>query len=132
MGENTSGWCRISVSGEPGSLVEIRYGERLYSDGRVDQEHIGKFMETGFFQTDRYLLEGNGTEVWEPQFVYHGFQYVQVEVLHGSAQLHQITGRVVHTAFSKNRQFSLLPSGAQSDSANVGAVSSYQLSCVSE
>ena len=105
MGENTSGWCKISVSGEPGSLVEIRYGERLYSDGRVDQEHIGKFMETGFFQTDRYLLEENGTEVWEPQFVYHGFQYVQVEVLHGSVRFHQVTGRVVHTAFSKTGSF---------------------------
>jgi len=28
--------------------------------------------------TDVYTLKGDGEEVWEPSFTYHGFRYVEV------------------------------------------------------
>lgn len=31
------------------------------------------------FQTDTYILKGEGVEVFQPSFTYHGFQYVEVE-----------------------------------------------------
>ena len=54
----------------------------------------------GEFQTDHYILKGEGEEVWEPRFAYHGFQYVQVTGLPGKPALENITGCAVNTDFA--------------------------------
>ena len=63
----------------------LRYGERLDDDGMLDQNEIASHVKSGQFQTDTYILKGEGTEVWEPRFAYHGFQYVEVTGLPGQA-----------------------------------------------
>lgn len=104
VGQNMTGWARITVNGEPGTRLTIRYGERLDAEGNVDQEHVGTFVKSGEFQTDHYILKGNGPEQWEPRFTYHGFQYVQIEI-NGKARIEKLEGRVVHTAFDKIGKF---------------------------
>ena len=101
MGQNIAGWARISVSGVAGTELVVRYGERL-KDRAVDQEHIGCFIKGGDCQTDRYFLKGEGVEIWEPRFTYHGFQYVSIQ---GKAEIHQVEGRVIHTAFPQIGRF---------------------------
>ncbi|HNU28524.1 MAG TPA: family 78 glycoside hydrolase catalytic domain, partial [Sedimentisphaerales bacterium] len=105
IGQNLAGWARLKVSGPTGTEVVIRYGERLNKDGTLDQKDIGQHIKTGKAQTDTYILKGQGTEVWEPRFVYHGFQYVEVTGLPGKPSLDTIEARVVHTAFDKAGSF---------------------------
>jgi alpha-L-rhamnosidase len=105
FGQNMAGWVRISVTGNAGAELTIRYGERLTADRCVDQTSNAQFVKSGEFQTDHYILSGKGMETWEPRFTYHGFQYVQIHI-EGNAKIKTVEGRVVHTAFEKVGQFS--------------------------
>jgi len=105
FGRNIAGWVRLRVKGAAGTEVCLRYGERLGSDGTIDQKHIGAYIKGGDCQTDRYILKGGGEEQWESRFTYHGFQYVQVEGLPGTPSLDHLQGRVVHTAFEQIGSF---------------------------
>ncbi|MEN6337772.1 MAG: glycoside hydrolase family 78 protein [Phycisphaerales bacterium] len=105
IGQNMAGWARLKVSGPAGTEVVMRYGERLNKDGTLDQQEIGQHIKTGKPQTDTYILKGQGTEVWEPRFAYHGFQYVEVTGLPGKPSLDALEARVVHTAFDKAGSF---------------------------
>ncbi len=105
MGQNMAGWVRLRVFGPAGHEVVMRYGERLNPDGTLDQKEIGQHIKTGQPQTDTYILKGRGTELWEPRFVYHGFQYVEVTGLPGKPNLSALEARVVHTAFDQAGTF---------------------------
>ncbi len=99
MGKNISGWARIRVSGPAGTRVQLRYSERLDPDGMINQRRNRRYMYQGPFQTDAYILKGQGTETWEPRFTYHGFRYVEVTGWPGTLRPDQIEGRFVYTAF---------------------------------
>ena len=51
----------------------------------------------GRFQTGEFILKGEGVEVFEPRFTYHGFRYVQVTGLSEKPSVESLTGRWVHT-----------------------------------
>lgn len=104
LGQNIAGWARIAVQGNAGTEVTLRYAERLDAKKDIDQERIAIFVKERF-QTDSYILKGQGKEIWEPRFTYHGFQYVKVSV---KGQLNEIKleGRLVHTAFEDAGNFS--------------------------
>jgi alpha-L-rhamnosidase len=106
IGQNMAGWARIFVRGEQGAKVTLLYSDKLDDKGRVDQSTISQhvLVAPGEFQTDCYILKGDGIEVWEPRFTYHGFQYVQVNI-EGNAKIEKLEGRVVHTAFDKIGKF---------------------------
>ncbi len=106
IGQNIAGWGRITVGGEAGAEIIIEYGERLNGQRGLDQSWIGKLLLDGEFQTDHYILKGNGKEeVWEPRFTYHGFQYVNIKIK-GNAEIKKFEGRLVHTSFDKIGKFS--------------------------
>lgn len=97
FGVNMAGWCQLNVKNEQDSEISIRYGERLYEDGTLDQEHISKFVLEGSFQEDRYIVKGNEAESWHPKFVYHGFQYAEVTGLKNQPTLETLEAHFVHT-----------------------------------
>jgi len=105
MGQNMAGRARLKVSGPAGTKIVMKYGERLHEDGTVDQQEIGQHIKSGQPQTDTYILKGRRTETWEPRFVYHGFQYVEVTGLPGKPNRTTLQGRVAHTAFEKAGTF---------------------------
>lgn len=105
MGQNTAGWVRLKVNGPRGTEVVMRYGERLHEDGTLDQKSIARFCKKGEFQTDRYILHGDGVETWEPRFVYHGFRYVEVTGFPGEPTKDSLTACVVHTDFDRAGSF---------------------------
>jgi len=82
LGRNISGVSRIRVSGKEGTVVRLKHGERLKSDGYVDMSNIEVHYrptdDTDPFQTDIYILSGKGEETFKPHFNYKGFQYVEV------------------------------------------------------
>jgi alpha-L-rhamnosidase len=82
IGQNIAGVSRINVQGPQGTVVRLKHGERLYPDGHVDQSNIDVHYrptdDSDPFQTDIYILKGNGQETFQPRFNYKGFQYVEV------------------------------------------------------
>lgn len=103
LGQNMAGWVRLRASGEAGAEVTLKYAERLTEAGFVDQAN-NIYVHSGPFQTDRLILAG-APVVWEPRFVYHGFQYVQIEGLSAPPALEDVTGCVVHNAFEETGRF---------------------------
>ena len=106
INQNMAGWARITVTGEAGAKITLHYGEKLDENRNVSQKDIERFILGGTeCQTDHYILKGKDTEIWEPHFTYHGFQYVQATI-EGQAKIIAVDGRVVHTAFDKIGSFS--------------------------
>jgi len=93
MGQNFSGWAQLRVRGTSGTAVRLRFSELVYEDGTINQENL-----RGARAEDIYILKGEGEEVWEPRFTYHGFRYVELSGYPGVPAVHALRGRVVHTA----------------------------------
>ncbi|MEU1515164.1 family 78 glycoside hydrolase catalytic domain [Streptomyces sp. NPDC005811] len=84
FGRITAGWTRISVKGSRGTKVTLTCG----------QMHI-----------DSYTLSGAGREVWEPRFIRHGFQYVEVSCPDDALSTFRIEARENHTALESTGTF---------------------------
>lgn len=105
MGQNFSGWARVQLDGLPrGTTVTVRYAERLDERGRLATGSTG-VQHTGVVQTDSYVCRGDGTEVYEPRFTYHGFRYAEVARYAGEATVDKVKGVVVHTAVDRTGSF---------------------------
>jgi alpha-L-rhamnosidase len=105
LGQNMAGYCRLKIAGPAGTEITLKHGEKLYPDGAVEQKQILRFLKTGEAQTDKYILKGTGIEVWNPRFVYHGFQYVEVSGLPVKPTKETLTGIVVYTSFHSTGDF---------------------------
>jgi alpha-L-rhamnosidase len=97
MGQNIAGKARLTVSGPAGTEVKLQYAEMLRPDGTINPDNIKAFCKSAEFQTERYLLKGAGTEIWQSRFMYHGFQYVQVTGFPGEPKLENLQALVMHT-----------------------------------
>lgn len=79
---NMSGTTRIRVSGEAGTVIRMKHGERLYENGHVDLSNIDVYYypkdDTDPFQTDILTLSGKGEDDFMARFNYKGFRYVEV------------------------------------------------------
>jgi alpha-L-rhamnosidase len=93
LGKNMVGWVRLDVEGEAGTKVNLRHAEVLNPDGTIYTENLRSAR-----QADTYILKGEGEEVYEPRFTFHGFRYVEVTGYPGEPPLDAVTGRVVHSA----------------------------------
>jgi len=91
MGQNMVGWCQLKVSGKAGDTVQLRHAETTNSDGSLYMANL-----RGARVTDSYTLKGQGTEIWQPRFTYHGFRYVEVTGFPGKPTLDALEGQVVH------------------------------------
>lgn len=91
MGQNMVGWARLTVKGERGTEVKMRFAETLQPDGSLYLANIRSARVT-----DIYTLKGEGTELFEPRFTYHGFRYVELTGFPGKPNLSNLEGCVVH------------------------------------
>ncbi len=76
MGQNMVGNVRLHVRGSRGTVVKLRYAERLNPDGSIYTENLRNADAT-----DTYVLSGDGDETWTPAFTFHGFRYVELSYL---------------------------------------------------
>jgi alpha-L-rhamnosidase len=91
MAQNMVGWCRLHVAGPKGAAVTLRHAETLNADGSLYVANLRSARAA-----DTYILKGEGREVWEPRFTYHGFRYVEVTGYPGEPTAAALEGRVVH------------------------------------
>lgn len=100
MGQNFSGWCRITMSGPKGTEVSLHYGENIHPDATLNDS-----TNSVARATDTYILRGDAEETYEPHFTYHGFRYVEVTGFPGAPALDSIEGRVINSACRQTGEF---------------------------
>jgi alpha-L-rhamnosidase len=87
LGQNFAGVPRLKVSGKPGQKISLRFAERLNPDGTIYTVNLRSARAT-----DTYICKGKGTEIWQPHFTFHGFQYIEVTGLNGKPSSDTVVG----------------------------------------
>lgn len=78
FGQNLAGWVRFKVKGKAGDTVKVYHAEVLDKNGVF---YTGNLREAEAL--DQYILKGDGWELCEPHFTWHGFRYMKVSRLPG-------------------------------------------------
>jgi alpha-L-rhamnosidase len=89
MGQNMVGNIVLHVHGHRGTLVRMRFAERLNPNGSIYTENLRNATVT-----DTYILSGNGDETYTPAFTFHGFRYVELSGYPGTPTTASIEGLV--------------------------------------
>jgi alpha-L-rhamnosidase len=90
LGQNMVGVARLKVTGPAGTKITLRFAEMLNPDGTIYTDNLRNARVT-----DSYILRGGGEEIWQPQFTFHGFRYVEVTGYPGTPTADAITGIVI-------------------------------------
>jgi alpha-L-rhamnosidase len=101
FGQNLVGRVRLKVSGKRGDTIRIRFGEKLDNNGNLYTENLRSAT-----QTDFVTLSGDGVEIFEPKFTFHGFQYCEIQNFPGEFSTENIEAVVLHTDYEMPGDFS--------------------------
>ncbi|MFJ5307102.1 family 78 glycoside hydrolase catalytic domain [Streptomyces sp. NPDC088350] len=99
FGQNLVGRLRVRVSGAAGHEVTLRHAEVL-EDGELATRPL-RFAAA----TDTYVLRGEGVEVYEPHFTFHGFRYAEIGNWPGPLDPADIEAVVLHTDMARTGWF---------------------------
>jgi alpha-L-rhamnosidase len=99
FGQNIVGRVRIRVSGPSGHIITLRHAEVL-ENGELGTRPLRRARAT-----DQYILAGRGEEIWEPEFTFHGFRYVDVDGWVGELDPADITAVVIHSDMRRTGWF---------------------------
>lgn len=100
LGQNMVGWVRLKGSAPAGTTVILRFAEVLNPDGTIYTTNLRAARAT-----DNYTFSGEGEEVWEPKFTFHGFRYVELSGYPGPVDNDTITGVVLHSEMEQTGDF---------------------------
>ena len=96
---NGSGVLKIKVKGDKGAEIVMHHAENIFPDGTL-QPWTNRNAEA----TDRYILKGEGEEIYAPTFTYHCFRYVEFTVI-GNAEIISAEALVYGTDMFNNSHF---------------------------
>jgi alpha-L-rhamnosidase len=109
FGQNLAGFAELRSSGPAGTKVVLKYGERVGTNGLLDVKDISEYHTLigpgQQFQTDTYIIKGQGKERWHSRFDYHGFQYVEVTGFSGQPDLDSLRAVFIHSAVPEAGRF---------------------------
>lgn len=112
FGQSNAGVCRLQIRGRKGQKIFLRHGDSL-ADGQIDIASIwfpakpDWERDKEIVHLDSYICKGEGLEVYEPCFTYHGFRYVKVEgITRSQATKDLLTYQVYHTQLETMGGFS--------------------------
>lgn len=100
MGQNMVGWVRLKGNAPAGTNVILRFAEVLNPDGSLYTTNLRDARAT-----DVYTFKGEGEEIWEPTFTFHGFRYVELVGYPGEVTRDTITGIVLHSEMEQTGSF---------------------------
>jgi len=100
LGQNMVGYVRLKGSAPAGTTVTLKFAEVLDEDGNLYTTNLRDARVT-----DYYTFKGDGEEVWEPKFTFHGFRYVELLGYPGDVSRDTITGIVVHSDMEQTGDF---------------------------
>lgn len=108
FGQNFAGVVRLAVRAPRGTEVVLRFAEEVHADGTLDVDSTvaaqvkapgvgGPGAPDVAWQEDRYVCRGDGDEVFEPFFTWHGCRYVEITGLPAAPDVRDVTGVVLHS-----------------------------------
>ena len=106
MGQNMVGAFAIQANGvQPGDTITLRFAETLNPDGSLFVDNLRSAEAT-----DRYIVGPVETQNvapihWIPEFVYHGFRYVEISGLREAPDLNYTFGLVLYDAMETTGYF---------------------------
>jgi len=101
FGQVLVGRVRMTVAGPSGTEVALEHSEVLDEQGNFMMNIMGRSKA----QKDWYILKGEGQEIYEPQFTFHGFRYVKVSGYPGLVTTEAFTAVVLYSGLEVTGQF---------------------------
>ncbi len=118
FGQNFAGTVRLRVQGAAGTVVTIRCGEDIHTDGSLNyftnlvaqlkdiwNANPGKGAPRPPVSTLTYILKGNGREVYTPRFTFHSFRYVELTGFPGRPDSNTLEGLRMNADLKENGSF---------------------------
>lgn len=110
FGQNFTGTCRIRVMGEKGQIVTLRYGEAVNEEGMQNRDDaVGTIWTENLLTaeaTDYYVLKGDADgEIFEPEFTFHGFRYLQISGMEEAVPAEWVEGIVLSSDLEQTGSF---------------------------
>ena len=112
FGVSNAGICRLSINGEKGQKIDMRFADSLLDDGDLNIAQIWFRYDSwerdkDIVHKDTYICKGEDGESYEPSFTYHGFRYVKVSgITPEQATEGLLTYLVYHTGLTSLGDFS--------------------------
>lgn len=100
MGQNMVGWVRLKAQGKKGDKMVMKFAEVLDKEGNFYTDNLRAAKAT-----NTYTFKGNGEEIFEPHFTFHGFRFVKIEGLQKAPDLNQLTGVVIYSDMPQTGTF---------------------------
>ncbi len=100
LGQNMVGVVRLKVSAPAGTTITLRHAEMLNPDGSIYTRNL-----RGAPSVDHYTTKGDGVEIWQPRFTFHGFRYVELSGLAQPPTLDTVTGVVISSDTPRTGEF---------------------------
>lgn len=100
LGQNFTGWVKLTMKGEKGDTLKIRFSEELYEDGTLNYTCNERAKAT-----IEYVLKGGEKEFYEPKFSYFGFQFVEIASSSTLPEIIDLEGCVIYSANKTIGQF---------------------------
>jgi len=98
LGQNMVGVPRITIAnGRAGGKITLRYSEMLYPELPASGNNAGMIMTENYraaLSTDAYAMKA-GSQVFQPRFTSHGFQYVEIGGLDKPLPLDAVQGLAI-------------------------------------
>lgn len=101
FGQNLVGWVIVKVRGSKGDTVTISHAEVLDKWGNFYTANLRSAKAQ-----DHYVLNGNGEEIFEPHFTWHGFRYIKVEGYPGELNPDDFTAVALYSDMKQTGTFS--------------------------
>ena len=80
FGQNLVGVARLTLSGSAGTTVAVHHSELIDEAGHVREDYLsGDGIIPPALAIDRFVLAGEGIEVFEPRYTIRGFRYIEIE-----------------------------------------------------
>ncbi len=101
MGQNMVGMQRVTLSGRKGQPVTMRFAEVLKEgDAELYLDNLRSALVT-----DTYIPDRDGRFTWTPEFVYHGFRFMEITGVDRKPRVSDITGFVVYDDMASTGSF---------------------------
>jgi alpha-L-rhamnosidase len=100
FGQNLVGWVQMKVTGPAGTKITLSHAEILDKEGNFYIENLRQAKAE-----DIFYLNGEGTEVFEPHFTWHGFRYLKIDGYPGDIKPENFTAVALYSDMKTTGNF---------------------------
>ncbi len=106
FGKNIAGYVSFRMKGKKNETINIQYAEKLYDDSTLDNSNISIYVgDSSNFQLDKYTFGSDNIEEFKPEFVYHGFRYIEITGISFEIDMNAFKAYFVHTDLKSITKF---------------------------